>query len=136
MKLLPPVTSLLDSADQALLKEFPDLEVVMNNKMQCLRFSELPLVALRALLLNDVVKVGAEETEFILIHLWWLNESKNLDEAARSRVALLGALQRKRSQGSAQRPQDPLETENTQKREYNHVTTTNKCRNANSQIVH
>ena len=28
---------------------------------------------------------------------------------------MLGALQRARSQGSAQRPQDPLETENTQK---------------------
>ena len=50
--------------------------------------------------------------------------------------SLLGALQRERSQGSAKRPQDPLKTENTKKENYNHVTTTNKCRNANSQIVH
>ena len=49
---------------------------------------------------------------------------------------MLGALQHERSQGGAQRPQDPLETENTRKENYNHVTTTNKCRNVNSQIVH
>ena len=44
---------------------------------------------------------------------------------------MLGALQRERSQGGAQRPQDPLETENTKKENYNHVTTTDKCRNVN-----
>ena len=40
---------------------------------------------------------------------------------------VLGALQRERSQGGTQRPQDPLETENTRKANYSHVTTTNKC---------
>ena len=42
------------------------------------------------------------------------------------RPQLLSALQCERSQGSAQRPQDPLEIENTKKENYNHVTTTNK----------
>ena len=32
------------------------------------------------------------------------------------RRTMLGALKRERSQGGAQRPQDPLETENTKKR--------------------
>ena len=64
------------------------------------------------------------------------NEAELQPRKPHATVFLLGALQRERSQGSAQRPQDPLETENTQKENYNHVTTTNKCRNANSQIVH
>ena len=42
---------------------------------------------------------------------------------------ILGALQRVRSQGGAQRHRDPLETGNTIRKNYNNVTTTNKCRN-------
>ena len=49
---------------------------------------------------------------------------------------VFGALQCIRSQGDAQRPQDPLKTENTKRKNYNNVTTTNKCRNGNSQIGH
>ena len=49
---------------------------------------------------------------------------------------MLGALKRVRSQGGPQRQQDPLETENPNRANYNHVTTTNKCMNVNSQIAH
>lgn len=67
---LPGVRGLLEMADRAVLGKFPDLEAVPRTGDVWKYLMDLPLAAIRSLLMNDCLKVGAEETVFCAVSFW------------------------------------------------------------------